>query len=145
MNINRNQLSADLHFDEGERLKPYIDTVGKITIGVGRNLSDVGISTTESEVMLQNDIDIVLAELNLYFGWVADHPESIQRALANMLFNMGIVKLQGFKNFLAFLQARKYLEASEEMLHSKWATQVGSRAYRLSQLVANTNAQSSPH
>ncbi|WP_232034153.1 glycoside hydrolase family protein [Mycoavidus cysteinexigens] len=42
--------------DEGERFKPYFDTVGKITIGVGRNLTDGSVSQGECELLLQNDI-----------------------------------------------------------------------------------------
>ena len=30
--------------NEGLRSKPYVDTVGKVTIGVGRNLTDRGLS-----------------------------------------------------------------------------------------------------
>lgn len=42
--------------DEGLRLHPYIDSVGKLTIGVGRNLTDMGISQAETEMLLSNDI-----------------------------------------------------------------------------------------
>ena len=41
---------------EGLELKPYTDTVGKTTIGIGRNLDDVGITEREAEFLLMNDI-----------------------------------------------------------------------------------------
>lgn len=43
-------LLSELSRDEGRRLKPYLDTVGKTTIGVGRNLTDVGISEDECDL-----------------------------------------------------------------------------------------------
>ena len=44
---------------EGLRLKPYQDTIGKLTIGYGRNLDDRGISKEEAEYLLRNDISRV--------------------------------------------------------------------------------------
>ena len=42
---------------EGLRLFPYADTVGKLTIGFGRNLTDIGISRDEADALLTNDLD----------------------------------------------------------------------------------------
>jgi hypothetical protein len=42
---------------EGLRLKPYRDTVGKLTIGFGRNLEEKGISQLEAEFLLYQDIE----------------------------------------------------------------------------------------
>jgi lysozyme len=50
--------------DEGLRLKPYQDTVGKWTIGYGRNLDDRGISKYEAEAMLRNDVASTPAAAN---------------------------------------------------------------------------------
>ena len=46
---------------EGLRLKPYRCTAGKLTIGIGRNLDDCGISKTEAYVLLENDIQTNLS------------------------------------------------------------------------------------
>ena len=43
---------------EGRRAFPYLDTVGKLTIGVGRNLSDRGLSEDEIDLLLASDIAI---------------------------------------------------------------------------------------
>ena len=43
--------------DEGLELKPYRDSVGKLTIGIGRNLDDKGISESEARMLLANDVD----------------------------------------------------------------------------------------
>lgn len=50
--MNLTALKEELIRDEGLRLKPYRDTVGKLTIGVGRNLDDVGITKDEAMHLL---------------------------------------------------------------------------------------------
>jgi lysozyme len=49
-----------------------------------------------------------------------------------MIFNMGRPRLSNFKKFIAYINESKWLEASNEMLNSAWAKQVGKRAQRLS-------------
>ena len=51
-----NRIKAQLVRHEGLRLKPYRCTAGKLTIGIGRNLDDCGISQTEAYLLLENDI-----------------------------------------------------------------------------------------
>ncbi len=51
------KLIEQLKRHEGVKLKPYFCTQGKCTIGVGRNLEDVGISEEEAEMLLINDIE----------------------------------------------------------------------------------------
>lgn len=117
--------------DEGLRLHPYVDTVGKTSIGVGRNLTDVGISEPEAEMLLSNDIAVASARLAEIFPWTSGLDECRRSALINMTFNMGIGKLAGFRQFLAALQAKDWAAARDAMLDSAWAKQVGARAQRL--------------
>ena len=65
------KLEALLRRHEGVRLKPYRDTVGKLTIGVGRNLDDVGITPDEATVLLRTDIDRTAAGLDAALEGVA--------------------------------------------------------------------------
>lgn len=127
-------LVADLIRDEDLRLKPYRCTEGKLTIGVGRNLDDVGISRAEALFLLDNDIGNTLAELDRRIPWWRSLSEPRQRAQANMAFNMGLPRLLGFKNMLAALQGGDYETAAAEALNSKWAKQVGIRADRIAEL-----------
>lgn len=127
-------LIADLKRDEGVRLLPYVDTVGKVTIGVGRNLTDNGISQEEMEVMLENDVEAVLNECLNLTCWASLNPTQ-RRGLANMVFNMGLPRVRGFKKMLAALEAGEYLTAYAEALDSKWARQVGDRAQRVATLL----------
>ncbi len=129
------QLKTQLRIDEGEELHPYTDTVGKLTIGVGRNLTDRGISEVESDFLLTNDIAMIQADLNHVMPWWAGLSDNRQLVVANLCFNIGLTRLLGFKNFLAAARSGNYTEAAAELLDSKWATQVGARATRLAKLM----------
>lgn len=124
-------LTEELTRDEGLRLKPYKDSVGKLTIGVGRNLDDVGITAEEAKSLLSNDIQRTIVALDTAIPWWKGLDSVRQRVLVNMAFNMGVGKLLGFKNTLAAIQAGKFEDAATEMLDSTWARQVGARAQRL--------------
>lgn len=132
--LDQSKLRENLIEDEGLRTKPYTDTVGKLTIGCGRNLDDVGISRTEALMMLDNDLKWVFDDLDRNMPWWRRMPEPAQRALANMAFNLGISRLLAFRNMLAALQAMDYETAAEEALDSRWARQVGDRAKRIAAL-----------
>lgn len=51
--------------------------------------------------------------------------------LINMAFNMGLKGLLSFKNTLAFIKAKNYVHAAQNMKLSLWYTQVGNRAKEL--------------
>lgn len=124
------ELAAELTRDEGLRLKPYVDTVGKLTIGVGRNLTDVGISETEAQLLLRNDIAAAEQLLDAHIAWWRRLDEDRQRVLVNMAFNLG-PRLLEFKRTLYYVANGDYESAAAAMLESKWAQQVGPRAVRL--------------
>jgi len=121
--------------DEGLRLKPYRDSVGKLTIGIGRNLDDVGITQEEACYLLHTDIVRVAGQIQEALPWANNLSPARASVLGNMAFNMGIGGLLQFKQFLAALEAGDYEKAATEMLNSKWAKQVGPRADRLAQQI----------
>lgn len=123
-------LEDQLLRDEGLRLKPYKDSVGKLTIGVGRNLDDVGISRDEAIHLLDNDIERASAWLRTNLPWSLNLDEVRHAALVNMAFNLG-GRLEGFVHFLAKMQAGDYAGAATEGRNSLWAKQVGDRAERI--------------
>lgn len=129
--MNEELLRQDLIRDEGLRLKPYRCTAGKLSIGVGRNLEDVGISKSEAEYLLHNDILNVQIDLDRKLPWWRAMSEARQLVLANMAFNLGISSLLGFKNTLGAMERGDYEAAAVGMGASKWAVQVGPRATRL--------------
>lgn len=122
--------------DEGVRLMPYRDTVGKLTIGIGRNLDGQGISKDEARFLLTNDVALVQTQLKEALPWIYRLDRPRQAVLENMAFNMGITGLMGFRKTLASIESGNYLLASEQMMASDWAAQVGQRAARLSQQMA---------
>jgi len=118
--------------DEGVRLKPYQDSVGKLTIGVGRNLDDVGITPDEADLLLANDVAHASKMLEQSLPWTQGLDDARLGVLLNMTFNMGIGSLMQFRTTLGKIQSGDYAGAAKAMLDSKWAEQVGGRAYRLS-------------
>jgi lysozyme len=133
--MNAERLAEQLVIDEGLRLKPYRCTAGRLSIGVGRNLDDRGITRDEALMLLRNDIDDFWGRLCAAQPWVLAAPEPVQEALTNMAFNLGLPGLLGFSRTLELLRNGQYAEAAEAMLASKWARQVGERARRLAEMV----------
>lgn len=129
--MNRQRLAGQLLVDEGLRLTPYRCPAGKLTIGVGRNLEDRGITQAEALLLLENDISAFWGQLCVRLPWLLQAPEPVQEAVVNMAFNLGLAGLLGFKTTLGLMQGGSYAEAAEEMLASRWAGQVGERARRL--------------
>jgi len=117
--------------DEGLVLLAYEDSVGKVTIGVGRNLDDVGITEDEAMYLLENDILRVTKEVDRNFLWFDELDEVRKNVVLNMVFNLGLSRFKGFKNAIAAIENSDWIEASNQMLDSKWAAQVGIRAKRL--------------
>lgn len=128
MDIQR--LMTALKRDEGKSLKPYRCTAGRLTIGYGRNLQDVGITDTEAEILLENDVLAVINQLTRYQTFL-DLDSVRQEVLANMCFNLGLSRLMQFKKMWAALQVEDFEEAAKQMIDSAWYHQVGARAERL--------------
>jgi lysozyme len=130
-------LNAELKRDEGINLKPYRDTVGKLTIGIGRNLDDVGITEDEANALLRADVNRTIADLDRQLSWWRNLSEVRQRVLVNMAFNLGIGGLMKFQKMLTAMKSGDYVSAAQEALDSAWASQVGARADRLSRMIAD--------
>lgn len=124
----------DLRRDEGLRLKPYTDSVGKLTIGYGHNLDDLGISEHIASSILEEDFTNALIDLNRSLPWWKTLSEPQRRGLLNMAFNLGLPRLLKFKKMLAALKRGNSDRAASEAIDSKWAKQVGKRAWRIAAL-----------
>jgi lysozyme len=125
-----------LTLEEGVRLKPYRDTKGILTIGVGRNLEDVGISHAEAQFLLSNDIGQRVDTLPKVLPWVSGLDPVRQTVMVDLAF-MGIQRLLGFTKMLRALQAHEYDGAADELADSKWAREdvQPSRSARLIQML----------
>lgn len=121
---------------EGLRLKPYRCTSGKLTIGVGRNIDDRGITQTEALYLLRCDIERIERELSSrLLPWFSDLDRVRQKVLIDMAFNLGVSGLLKFKKTLALVQSGDYEQAATEMLKSRWAKQVKGRAVTLASMM----------
>jgi lysozyme len=130
----KHSIIEQLELHEGIRLKPYKDTVGKLTIGIGRNLDDVGLSKAEAYYLAQNDIRRRINRLEK-FEWYRNLDEVRKKVIIDMAFNLGMGGLLSFKNMIKAIKLNDFPTAAVEMLNSKWANQVGVRAKRLSKMM----------
>ena len=141
---------------EGFRGQPYFDSVGKLTVGYGRNITDIGFSDEEikllnldfgrsltvdplleeeAEFLLKNDIKIAEAESIKLISNFNNLNEARQAVIVNMMFNLGFCRLSKFKKTLSYIYKEEFEKASVEMLDSKWSKQVKSRAIELSKMM----------
>jgi lysozyme len=132
--MNRAKLLEQLVEHEGCELKPYRDTSGKWTIGIGRNLDDKGISRREALMMASNDIAEIEPQLEALAVW-STLTDARQRVLADMAFNLGFRGLMKFARMLKALESGDYEAAADEMLASRWAGQVKGRAQTLARMM----------
>jgi len=158
MKYNKDNLIQKLIQHEGLRLQAYKDSLGIATIGIGRNLEDRGITPEELEWMdipnmdtiyeygiseadamylAQNDVQIVEEELARAHPCVDRLDAVRQLVLVDMAFNLGVPRLCKFKKMWAAIEAEDFSTAAKEMLDSRWATQVKSRATKLSNAMHN--------
>ena len=128
--MNLEAFERHLIWAEGYRKKPYRCTAGKLSIGVGRNLEDRGLSDDEMLYLMRNDMnEAVRAAATL--GYWSELNEARQLVVADMVFNLGLAGWLEFRRANAALAAGDYARAAEEMQDSRWYEQVGRRAKRL--------------
>ena len=133
--MDLSQVRKRLIEHEGSKLKPYHCTAGKLTIGVGRNLDDRGISQATATQMLEEDIEIVLDELKRALPFWDKLEWNYKEALVDLAFNMGVPRLMMFRNMLSAIEADDPAKAAEELLDSRYASQVGKRASNIAALL----------
>ena len=152
MKYTRDDFIKKLVAHEGLRLEVYQDTLGIDTIGIGRNLEDRGITEqelsdldipsiehvyeygiTEADAvyLATNDVQIVETELVRAHPCVDKLDSVRQLILMDMAFNMGVPRLCKFKNMWTAIHNEDFITAAKEMLDSRWANQVKSRATKL--------------
>lgn len=127
-------LREQLKTHEGYKTKPYKDTKGILTIGIGRNL-EKGLSSLEINYLFNNDIREVQLQLDAAFPWWRKLTYNRQKVMIDMCFNMGIVTMMDFKMTLSAIQDGLFIDAALHMMQSKWAKQVGQRAKTLAKMM----------
>jgi len=127
---------------EGLVCHVYDDSLGYKTIGVGRCLDKNGISEDEAMYLLDNDIKRVIESLDKHWHVWRSFPEKAQMVCVDCTFQMGITGWMAFRHTRALMEMECWIEASEEILRSKYANQTPNRAaYNSRQLALCQNAK----
>ena len=144
-----NKLREQLKIDEGVKYEVYDDHLGYKTFGIGHLVKTtdeeygwpVGTPVSEKRVnsVFDKDVETYIDETKKVFGNLEDMPQEVQQCLVNMCFNMGAPRLSQFKKFIKAIHDEDWATASVEMLDSRWASQVGIRANRLSDRIKAIN------
>jgi lysozyme len=128
---DRDHLRADVKIAEGWRAHAYRDSEGVLTIGYGTNLQELEIDPALGEQWLLEALSRSEEECERAFPWFTSLSGRRQRVLVEMVYNMGLPRLLGFRRMLIAILVKAFEEAAREMLASRWADQVGQRAVRL--------------
>jgi lysozyme len=118
---------------EGLKLKAYQDTKGIWTIGVGRNLQDVGISKDEALTLLDHDIKRIVNDCMHEFPWFADLSTERQYVIIDMVFNCGLAGFKKFKRTISAIEREDWATAAREIVDSEIAPR---RAATLARVMA---------
>ena len=132
--IDLDLLTKELKRDEGFRGCAYHCSADKLTIGYGHNIEDNPIPEKIANDLLQHDYMSVYGECTR-LTWFNHLDDVRKRAIVNMAFNIGVPRMLGFRKMIAAINEGDYHLAAKEMLDSKWAEQVGSRAARIAHLM----------
>lgn len=130
--MNLDHFRHHLEWAEDRRNKAYLDNAKppRVTIGVGRNLSDKGLSDEEIDFLLDNDIADVLRECaGLPYWMLLDDVR--QLVVADCVFNLGMAGWRKFAKANTALADGDWDLAADEMKDSGWYKQVGRRAMKL--------------
>lgn len=127
------QLISDLKRHEGYRDHVYIDSLGNPTCGWGHHLYPGSrINETIAEEFLKMDVAQAISDFwQIELKYRSRLNFRRKRVIINMIFNMGVQKVLGFKKMWAAIGREDWEGAAKEMLDSRWATQVGDRAIEL--------------
>ena len=126
---------------EGLRLTVYDCPAGKKTIGYGRNLEDRGITEQEAEQLLNNDIQAIEEQLRNSFDFYTALTDTRKAVLIDLAYNIGLQGLHSFKKMRTALANQDYVEAKKQLLDSRYAGQVPSRAKELAELLEGAQGQ----
>ena len=116
---------------EGFRAFAYKDIKGIITCGYGRNLESNGLTKTEAEYLLHNDVEACISDVRSVIKRFDDMPGAAQHVLVEMRFNLGPRGFRSFRHFIAAVQRKDWRSAEQELLGSKAARQLPERYQRM--------------
>lgn len=132
------QTVAKAEADGGPKLKAYQDSEGVWTIGYGTNLQELTITKEHAESLLYDGLVSAQGECRSRFPWYNALTVARQQAMCELVYNLGIPRLLGFRKFLAAMAAEDFVTARLELLDSRWRVQVKDRrAFRIADAILN--------
>ncbi len=132
---SRHKLRNLLIDHESYRQFPYMDTTGHLSIGIGRNITDRGISQSEALILLDDDIQYFSSKLSRLFHWFDGLDDNRKICLVDLIFNLGVNGFCGFTRMLAAIENDDFETCSEEILSSKAALQCPERYQQLAHIM----------
>ena len=139
--MKKDKLRKELAEDEGCKYEIYLDHLGLPTFGIGHLITEydpeygkpVGTVVEQERVQAAFNLDIAVTinECHRLYSDFDELPEEAQLIIANMMFNLGYPRLSKFVGMKAGVDARDWNEAADQMVDSRWYTQVPNRARRL--------------
>ena len=121
---------------EGIRSEPYVCPAGRLSIGIGRNLEDVGLADDEIQYLFLNDLKTANRTARHLFGKEFDHLDPVRRAaIYDLSFNMGQTRLAQFTNFRGSVDVHDWMEAGKHLCDSNYARQLPKRSKRIRHMI----------
>ena len=138
--MNLEELKEHIKYEEGIKYEIYNDSLGYKTFGVGHlvrasdpeNNMEVGTEVSKERVDECFDADLQTA-INDAETFCEDMQvdENIKECVTHMVFQLGLPRLNKFKNFKQALLDGDIKTAQDEMKDSLWYRQTTNRAERL--------------
>lgn len=138
-------IKEDLIRHEGYVTEIYLDSEHLPTFGIGHLVTEadpeytwpVGTPVTDERILdvFHVDCNAACEDASALFLNFSSHPETVQRVLVNMAFNLGRNRLGKFKKMITAVNEGNYTKAADEMVDSKWYRQVKTRGVELVELM----------
>lgn len=145
-------VKEDLIRHEGYVGEIYLCSEGYPTFGIGHMVTEndmehtwpVGTPVTDERILdvFYKDCEVAYSDACALVLNFAGQAQDAQRVLVNMAFNLGRNRLSKFKNMLKYVNEGNYLMAANEMVNSKWYSQVGRRSKELVDIMKEAKADS---
>lgn len=134
MQPNLALLTADLNSEEGRRKCAYRDSLGFLSIGVGRlidaRMKGSGLRDQEIDFLLKTDLTEKLTEIQNEPWFRAADTEARARAMLDWYFQLGH-HVYGFVATLQAIVNKDWAQAARRMRQSLWYKQTPNRAERV--------------
>ena len=138
-------VKEDLIRHEGYVSDIYLCSEGYPTFGIGHMVTEedmentwpVGTPVTNERILevFKQDCEIAYTDACTLVLNFAEQSKDAQRVVVNMAFNLGRNRLGKFKNFLKAVNDGSYDTAADEMIDSRWYSQVGRRSKELVEIM----------